>query len=163
MCKAYLLGKRSSEYESFPEQQGRKKVDNIAKNECGHNLNEMIKKLISYGVLDQNIFKNKYAKYGVKDITGKDITKILEKAYLECRYPIPNPVYKNYPIKKGRIKIFDDPLGLSEPRKFAFEVGHKIIEKIEKNFNISIPKNKFYTNIDEKDWTRFRRIFFQDI
>jgi hypothetical protein len=127
----------------------------------GHDLQDMINKLISYAVLDQNILKHKYAKYGVQDINGNGIIRILEKAYLECRYPVPNPVYKNYPIKRGR--IYDDPLGSSEPRKFAFDIGLKIIERIEKNFNISIPRENYYSHIDKEEWTRFRRIFFKDI
>lgn len=166
LCKAYLLGIRSSEYESCPEQQGKQIVNRIAINECGHDLKDMIKKLISYGVLDQNIFRQKYAKYGVQDINGNGIIKILERAYLECRYPVPHPIYQNYPIKKrkkGQMKIFDDPLGSSEPRKFAFDIGLKIIERIEKDFNIPIPRENFYSHIDKEDWTRFRRIFFRDI
>ena len=164
MCKAYLIGTKASRYESLSIQVARKEVNDIAKNECGHDLREMIKNLISYNVLHENIFKNKYAKYGNKDVTGKSIIKILEKAYLECRYPVPNPIHKNYPVKtKGLIIIYDSPLSSTKLRKFAYEVGLKIIEKIEKDFNMIIPREKFSTKINDEDWIRFRRIFFNDI
>lgn len=163
LCKAYLLGTRAAEYESASVSATKNRIDEIARNECGHDLEEMIMKLVSFKVLDKSIFKKKYATFGEKDITGKNIIRILEKAYLECRYPVPNPVHRNYPIKtKGQIKIFDSPIGSTKLRTFAYETGLEIIEKIGQDFNLVISRDKFSSSIDDGDWIRFRRIFFKE-
>jgi len=97
-----------------------------------------------------------------KKITGETIIEILEKAYDEYRYPVPEPISKKYPITKNG-KVLWDPLGATEPREFAFKVGLEVIIKIEQDFSISIPRERLPYSINEDDWIRFRRLFFKDI
>lgn len=117
ICKAYLLGTKASEYEPLSEQEAKKKIDGIAKNlsKClkqGHCLKEMIEQLISLHVLDKSVLTKKYANYGAQDITGEKIIEILEKAYTECRYPVPDSISKRYPLGRN---IKWDPLASDEP------------------------------------------------
>lgn len=156
LCKAYLLGERASEYESLPEVKAREEVNKIAK-DLGHSLEEMIKDLINKGVMAQGIMTKKYGY-----ITGEECIQILEQGYIECRYPVPEPIHKKYPLtnKKGqRMGGWLDPLHSSEPREFAYDVGRAIIRRTEKDFNISIQRDR----VDDGNWTRFRRLFFEDM
>lgn len=160
ICKSYILASKASEYESLPEQKAKEKINSLAKQE-GHELKRMIKKLIHNNVLNREILSKQYLQY-----TGGNIIEILESAYHECRYPMPETISNQYPIRneKGQIKGHWDPIGSSDPRDFAFEVGLKIIKMIERNFNISIPKEKNLISplIKNNDWIRFRRIFFKE-
>lgn len=165
ICKAYLIGTMASDYEHLPKQNAVIEIDKIAKDKkkMGHNLKEMMNKLVSLNVLDNDILLNKYTRCGKKDVTGKEIVEILESAYLECRYPVPNPVHKKFPLSgKGKNTIYWSPIGSSDPEKFAKEIGLKIIKKVESDFKIKIPRDKLSSAIDDKDWIRFRRIFFKD-
>jgi hypothetical protein len=165
ICKAYLLGTLAEEYESRPVTKAKTNIDRLAKDKkkMGHNLKDMINKLISINVLHSNVLTKEYAKYDGASITGERIIEVLESAYLECRYPIPYAIHKKYPIKnkKGKKIGYWDPIGSSEPKTFAYDLGLEIMKKIEQNFKVNIPKNKFRTSIDDGEWKRFSRIFFK--
>lgn len=165
-CKAYLLGTKSSEYECLPEQQARKTIDKIVRKEMGHNLIDMLDKLIAIKVLNKEVKTKVYRYYG-KDYTGEELIEILEKAYIECRYPlITDPVKRVYftPEKTS----WWDPLSSQELMNFTFEVGLKILGSIEKDFNITISRNRteneglLFKFVKNEDWLRFRRYFFEE-
>jgi HEPN domain-containing protein len=162
ICKAYLLGCRASEYETKEVTQAKKIIDEIARNKCGHDITEMIVSLVKNNVLNDHFLKKKYAEYDGKQVTGKDMIKILEKAYIEARYPVRNPVHENYPLlNKARLKIgYHSPIGSSEPRRFAFGIGLEVLKRIERDFNVTVPRENFKSSIPDNDWVRFRRIFF---
>jgi len=165
-CKAYLLGTKAAEYENLPRQQAKEKIDKIVRDRktMGHGLKKMINDLISHSVLAREILTKEYGDLsygGGNKITGLKCMEILEKAYIECRYPVPGPISKSYLLPKYK-NIFWEPLGSSEPEKFAYEVGLTVIEKIGNDFNMAIPRDKFSSSIDDEDWIRFRRIFFKE-
>lgn len=129
VCKAYILGKRASEYESLSEQDARNKINEIAK-KIGHNLKVIIKDLIATNVLDRNALIKEYSDLHGFSIDVEKCLDILEKAYLECRYPVPIPVYKNFPItdKNGKkVGAYWDPLNSSDPMEFAYNTGLEVI------------------------------------
>lgn len=166
ISKGYLLGQRSVEYESLPFQQAKGKINKIAidKKKMGHNLKEMIQQLVELKVLEEDVFKKRYLiSNDTKFNTGAECIEILQKAYLECRYPVPDPSYKKYPIAGSNGHWY--PIGSSEPRDFAYGTGLKIIKKAEQDFNLTISKNKstYCETLKNEDWLRFRRIFFEDI
>ena len=162
MCKAYLLGCRSLEYETKEATQAKKIIDKIARNECGHDITEMIGNLVKNNVLNDYLLKKKYAEYDGRQVTDKGMIKILEKAYIEARYPVPNPVHKDYPLlnKAGRKIGYHSPIGSSEAKRFAFGVGLEVMKSIERDFNVTVPRENFKSSIADIDWVRFCRIFF---
>lgn len=168
LCKAYLLGTKSSEYENRPEQQARKRINEIVRNkkDMGHNLTEMFGKLIEKKVLNEEI-KAKVYRYFGKDFTGEDLVEILEKAYMECRYPlIPYPVEMVYFTTEKN--SWWNPLSSRELMEFTFEIGLKILNKIEQDFNVVMPRDKtrdeglIFQFVKDEDWIRFRRILFKE-
>jgi hypothetical protein len=159
VCKAYLLGAKPAEYESLPEQTARNRVDEIAR-EMGHNLREMIEKLIAARILDGEVLKKKMCYLENKALDGSGMLNLLEKAYLESRYPVPNPAYKGFPLQG--IQGYWDPITSCSLDDFADDIGLKVIQRIEQDFGISITRDKLRNAIDEKDWKTFRRIFFKD-
>ncbi len=166
ISKGYLLGHMSVEYESLPFQQAKGKINQIVieKKKMGHNLKEMIQKLVELKVLEDDVFKKRYLiSDDTKLNTGAECIEVLEKAYFECRYPVPNPSYTKYPIAGSNGHWY--PIGSSEPKDFAYDTGLKIIKKAEQDFNITISKDKstYSAMLKDEDWLRFRRIFFEDI
>ena len=162
-CKAYLLGCEAQAYESKPDKTAQKIIDSLVKDKkiMGHNLEEMIKKLISKNVLEKDILLKISSVHEGRGVTSQEIILILDKAYLEARYPVPYPVHEGYPIVKGKLKgkMWWGPIRSSDPRRFAFDIGYQIIIKIEKDFGVSIPRNSFSSG-SGKDWERFCNIFF---
>ena len=151
ICKAYILGKRevALRYESLQEDARWKEVDKIAKDKSkmGHNLEEMIKM-----VLPSNILSKVYKMYDDNTkVDGKECVKILERAYLECRYPVPDTVSKKY----GRNLLVSKKL-----RTFAYEAGLEVRKKIKQDYGTIISLNKFKT-IGDKKWLKFRKLFLK--
>ena len=165
ICKGYILGSMATEYESLPIQQAKDKINKLAKNEMGHNLKEMIKKLVTAAVLDKDVFKKRYLiTNDYRFNNGAECIEILEKAYLECRYPVPHPTHKKYPISGSKSSGFWNPIGSTELRDFAFELGLTIMKRAEKDFNLTVLRDKatYSVLLKDEDWLRFRRVFLKD-
>lgn len=155
ICKAYLLLTEASQYENLTEKQALERVDKIAKG-FGHELRKLLGLLCLKGVLSSTDMSQKYERF-----TGDELIKILEKAYTESRYPVPEPVHRRYPIKtNSNLKMFEDPIGMTAPIKFSRKIALKILKKIESDFSIVIPKNKVSSKVADEDWIRFYNIFF---
>ena len=158
-CKAYLLGARSAEYDALPEEEANAKVGESAK-KLGHNLHDMIKKLIEARTLDDAILKEKLCDLDNKTIDGNGIISLLEKVYMESRYPVPDPAYTRYPV----LEAYYDPFSSCPLDDFACHIGLEIIRALERDFRIVISREKpSLRAIDVEDWTRFRRIFFKEV
>jgi hypothetical protein len=156
ICKTYLLAKKAKEYDN--KKQALEKINKIAKR-FGHELRKLIVLLRLENVLSKDDISQKIGGY-----TGDELIDILEKAYIESRYPVPDPIYRKYPIaNKGNYKMFSDPIGETAPIIYARKIALTVLKKIESDFSISISRNKISNKIDDKDWIRFRRIFFSDI
>lgn len=153
LCKAYILGKRAEEYISLPRQDALEKINKIAK-ESGHNLKILINEhLPNNGLSLTSLLNMKYIDY-----TGTQLLEVLEAAYMECRYPMPNNISKKFPTKiKG---AYWDLLNSEEPGKFAYAVARQIIEAIEKDFSIIKPLEIPEEGIKLNDWQSFCQSFF---
>lgn len=179
LCKAYLLGLKEnvSRYECLSVQRARAEIDKVVRKEMGHNLSDLLEKLTSTKVLDENIMTKSFARlknqFKDKNITGKDCVEVLEKAYTECRYPlVPNPASRIYLSPNKTISY--NIMSSQDLMKFAFEVGLRILKRIEQDYNFTIPRDntletedghsdKFLTFAKDEDWLRFRRVFLKRI
>jgi HEPN domain-containing protein len=144
ICKAYVIASKAGVWEKLPEQQSLQKVDEIAKT-SGHELYGLIETLLSLNVLSR---------------PDKNQVDILEKAYIEARYPVPNPLYKNYPLSKNG-KMLSDPMKETAPIKFARKTAVQVIHKLETDFKITIPRGKLSSTIEDDTWKRFTNVFFE--
>lgn len=155
ICKAYLLLTEALQYENLTEKQALDRVNKIAKG-FGHELKKLLGLLCLKDVLSSVDISRKY-----EGFTGDELIKVLEKAYIESRYPVPDPIHRKYPIKSNsHLKLSYDPIRMTAPIKFSRKIAFKILEKIKSDFSIVIPENKVSNKIADKDWTRFCNIFF---
>lgn len=155
ISKAYLLATRAAEYENLRAEVAFNKINKIAK-EFGHAIDRIICQLILSNVLTSEDISQQIGGY-----SGRELIDILEKSYIESRYPVPNPTYKKYPIvHKGKHKIYADPIRETAPIQYARRLASAIMKKIETDFSMTISKDKISNKIDDKEWERFCNIFW---
>ncbi len=155
VSKAYLLATRSPEYENLSEEETRRRVNQIAK-EYQHSLKNLLEELTSRNGLTGAEVSCKVGRY-----TGQQLIDVLEKAYIESRYPVPSPIHKKFPAQgHSQYKMYHDPLESTAPVKYSRKLALAILKKIEEHFGIVIPRQKFATHISDKDWKRFCRLFY---
>jgi len=155
ICKAYLLATKAKEYESQSNCNELEKVNKIAKG-LGHDLQKLFGLLCLENVLSTADISQKLQGYH-----GKELIDILEKAYIESRYPVPSPVHKKYPVaNKKNYKMYSYPIGETAPVNYARNIALAVIRKLESDFSITISKNKISSKISDKKWKRFCNIFF---
>ncbi len=155
ICKAYLLATRAKKYENRSEKNALDIVNKIAR-DFGHDLRKLFGLLCLENVLSASDIRQKYQGY-----TGDELIDILKKAYIESRYPVPNPIYKKYPVaNRANYKMYSYTIGETAPINYARNVALTVLKKIESDFSITISKNKISSKIADKRWQRFCSIFF---
>jgi hypothetical protein len=158
MCKAYLLGCRASDYETLSDQEAARKVYQIARKELAHKLSDIIadiKNRKPSGKL-ADILSKKFDGF-----SGREFVKTLEAAYLECRYPMPERIYRKFPFAELP-GMYEDPIYSSGLRKFCYATAREILTYISDDFSIKVPRT-FLGNLRPKTtYKRFRRLFFAD-
>ena len=93
ISKAYLIATRSAEYENLGEEETLQKVNHVAK-EYQHSLQKLLEALIS-----RNALTRAEVSCRVESYTGQEIVDVLEKAYIESRYPVPSPIHRKFPTR----------------------------------------------------------------
>lgn len=158
ICKSYLLGCKASDYENLPFQDGLREVDTIAKKKLAHKLPDIIRCIQDRkpsGKITDLLSKN------FDGFSGADFVETLESVYLECRYPIPEPIYKKFPLRNVR-GAFWDPVDSSGLPKFCYAMTREILGYIRDDFSIKVPQT-FLENLRPKiTYRRFRNLFFED-
>jgi hypothetical protein len=161
VCKGYLLALKRSEYEGWGETQAREKVNKLAK-EMGHKVTDVVQEIgenigqdkvqllldKKYDVIDENV-----------DLTGSIILQAIEAAYLECRYPVPNPFYREFPVFSLK-DAYWDPLYSSGLPEFCYEFCRIILTDLKAKFGIEIPKSWWNQKIRDDAGQRFGNLFF---
>jgi hypothetical protein len=156
LCKSYLLGCRAKDYENLSFQNGLAKVNAIAKKELGHNLWDIICKILRQKPT------GKIAIILSRDFdgfSGDDFIKTLEAAYVECRYPVPEPISKKFPIP-GSKGLSRDPILSTGLTKFSYTVAREILSYIKDDFSIEVPQGFLETLIPKSEFLRFSNLFF---
>ncbi len=144
ICKACIIAEKAAQWENLQEQQALQKVNKIAK-ELSHNFKRLITDCIP-GTIQKH--------------HDEKMVQILEAAYIEARYPTPQPIHKKYPIA-GFPGAYSYPLAESEPKEYARKTALIVLNKIESDFSVTIPTNKTSSMIADEDWKRFQRVFFK--
>jgi hypothetical protein len=155
VSKSYLLGCRSKEYENEPYQNGLHKVNAIAKNfshEIGNIISEIQRKKPS-GKIGALLSRN------FDGSSGAAFVKTLESVYLECRYPVPEPVYRRFPVP-GKKKMYMDPVGSSGLPKFCYALSIEVMGYIRDDFSIKVHQSFLERLRPKTTYRRFRNLFF---
>lgn len=153
ICKAYLIGKKSSEYRNVGYKKARKRIHQIAQS-LGHQVSRLVTRLASYVPTVSEVIGRNYDGY-----SGRSVLMVLEKAYTETRYPVDEPISLMFPIPGTRKKMHWDPLGSSSLQKCAFAISKEVIDTSERQFGVQFPsRNPFSHKIDDHTWERFCRL-----
>jgi len=160
IIKAYLIGKRASEYEALGFQKAKLKIDEIARS-YSHNIRDLINAITESTPEVLELLGKNYDSF-----SGGDFVKVLSSGYEECRYPVPKSICESYPIK-GADGAYWDPLASSGLEKFAFDLIAIVFRKIKNDYGLEISKNNWYepyrNRISENDWNRFCNLFFEKV
>lgn len=163
-CKGYLLAVKRTEYENLAVEEAKIKVNDLAK-KMGHKVGALVKE-IKKNIGQNEIQSLLVKKYDVIDrnisLTGCLILQAIEASYLECRYPVPNPFYRKYPVSKliGVHDAYCDPINSSGLKEFCYELGRVILTDLNANFGIGIPGSWWNQHIVGDEGRRFENLFF---
>lgn len=160
ICKAYYLAKCASSWQELPEQSALKEVDRIARL-LGHDLVCFVKCMQTRRVLPGYPTCRPYSE--------SDLLQGLEAVYIEARYPVPTPYHlhrgtqnkERFLIRSGRWKIYRNLLGGTVLADYARYIANALLKRIEKEFGLKIPTSKVSDEVSDKQWKRFRNVFFR--
>lgn len=169
ICKGYLLAVYRTEYEGLVEKKAKERINELAKN-WGHDVQKLIK------IIKRNIGEEKIQPFLEKEFRGfeptidlhrknKNLSKTvlsgIESAYLECRYPVPQPFYKDKQFKViGVEDAYFDPLCSSDIHRFCYEFCRLILTDLKENFGLCIPRWWFNQKITGNKGRRFGNLLF---
>jgi hypothetical protein len=154
-CKAYLLGWEKEKYEGLPFQKGKEIVNTLAKG-FNHKYAKIFKSVGKHlGELEiKQLLEKDYLNY-----CGKQIIGVLQDAYLEARYPVPNPSYRKFPMKNGGGHW--NPMQSSALPDFCHDVVRKLSLSMKNEMNLRIPKMHFDSVVYGSDGQRFINVLFE--
>jgi hypothetical protein len=160
ILKSYFLAEQASKFEGLPEKEQKFKINKIAKG-LGHNLDDLIEradKSISAAGLKELLAQD------FDGYTGKQMLEALEAAYIECRYPVPDPLHRKHPLcdRDGRqIKgSYRDPIYSSGTAKFAYAVARIVLGLIRKEHGVALDRQYLRQLLARDDGRRFCNLFF---
>jgi hypothetical protein len=78
---------------------------------------------------------------------------------VECRYPVPEPISKKFPIP-GSKGLSRDPILSTGLTKFSYTVAREILSYIKDDFSIEVPQGFLETLIPKSEFLRFSNLFF---
>lgn len=168
LCKAYVIGNKFPDYKGKSFVEAKKVIDGIARN-LGHDLIRLVKEMIGYGVLPPNFLSEVYRRTSDNvDLTNEDMLKTLKAIYFEARYPVVELDHQRYYREKIKNnpratnkKHHEIPKMSHEVDRFSSKLFVLILGRIEKDFGIKIPREKFLNDIVDNDWERFSNLFFR--
>lgn len=156
IAKSYILAMCPHEYEGLEREQAILKIDEIGRS-VGHNpkkLMELVEPSIGQDKINE-ILKQNYAGF-----TGLQLLDVMKAAYLESRYPVPNPIHEKFPHPKIE-NLFWDPLFSSGLEEFCYEFTRKIVLSLKEDFGITLTSSKLQERVFGEAALRFQEILFQ--
>ncbi len=151
ICKAFLIGKDARKYRRLSFMKARAVTAKLAKSYAHHKLSELVLR-VSRDVPKVSQVVSQF--YG--DYNGQKILEILEKGYIESRYPPSEPVYRDrenrFIVKRKH--YFVDPTCSDALQKFTFAISRVILHEIEEKFHAKV-QNQYSDLISDNDWKRF--------
>ena len=161
ICKGILLFYNSSVYEQLSGQSARQRIEEELKTRWSHSLKKMLKDI---GPIIGQAKVNAILSARFDGFTGTQFRNVVERGYMESRYPTANPIYRQFPIKnpKGGSKLFWDPLGSSGLHKFAYRLSQEILLHLKGAENFSDLQTSVQKLLGVEDTgRRFTNLFFK--
>ena len=162
ICKGFLLFHNTSVYEQLSEQCVRQRIEEELKTRWSHSLKKMLKDI---GAIIGQDKVNDILSARFDGFTGKQFRNVVERGYLESRYPTANPIYRRFPVKKyskGGPKLFWDPLGSSGLHNFGYRLSQEILLHLKGVENFSDLKISVENLLGVGDTgRRFTNLFFK--
>jgi len=157
IAKAYIFAMCPNEYEGLQENQAISKIDVLGR-KYGHDPRKLID-LIEVSIGEDKI--DKIMKTNYDGFAGNQFLDVIKAAYLESRYPVPNPIHEKFPHPKHK-KLFLDPLFSSGLEKFCFAFSREVIFSLKNDFGIILTTSKLQERVFGDEATRFNNLFFED-
>ena len=169
ICKGYLLAVHRAEYKDLREKEAKEKVNSLARN-WGHNLRNLIKE-IKNNIGNETIqpflekefrgFKQKENPHQKNKDLPRTVLSGIEAAYLESRYPVPHPFYKDKLFSVDGIEdAYFDPLCSSDIPQFCYEFCRVILTDLKEKYDICLPISWFNQKMPGDEGERFGNLLF---
>lgn len=156
IAKAYIFAMCPTEYEGLQENQAISKIDELGR-KYGHDPKRLIE-LIEVSIGEDKM--DKILKTNYDGFTGNQFLDVIKAAYLESRYPVPNPIHEKFPHPKYE-KLFWDPLFSSGLEKFCFAFSREVILSLKIDFGITLKTSKLQQKVFGDAASRFHNLFFE--
>lgn len=156
IAKSYILAMCPKEYEGLQKKQAIFKIDELGR-KYGHDPKKLIE-LLSASIDKELIDKILNSNYD--GFAGYQFLDVIKAAYLESRYPVPNPIHEKFPNPKYKNSYWD-PLFSSGLEKFCFAFSREIILSLKNQFGIYLTKSKLQERVYGEAATRFCNLFFE--
>lgn len=157
IAKAYIFAICPEEYEGLQKRQAASRIDELGR-KYGHDPNNLIE--LTKASMDQmeldKILNTKYDGF-----TGHQFLEVIKAAYLETRYPVPNPIHEKFPNPNLKDSYWE-PLFSSGLQKFCFAFSREVILSLKNDFGINLTKSHLQERISGEAATRFYTLFFED-
>lgn len=157
--KAYLIYSRKNEFKSLNEKQEMDKALEIARS-YSHNfvkMTEEVENLIPNNAFTKLLDKNH------DGYNGRELVKVLQKAYMETRYPTNQNVSLSFPV--GDPGMYHNPLVSSGLHHFiqscciclvsnleTFIDMHKLLDNVQRQYKHLEPFNRFKNIYLQGNW-----------
>ena len=132
ICKALLLFHNAAIYEGIRKQAAKERIEKKLKNYWGHSLRKMLNDI--EGIIGSPKVKD-ILSVPFDGFTGREFVVVIERGYMESRYPSANPVYREFSPRSAGSgpALFMDPLGSSGLHKFAYRLCQEIFLYLKGN------------------------------
>lgn len=155
-CKSLLIAEKVDFSSINDGRIAKEKAIKVA-TKCSHKLVKMMERIVS---LDQkgkdSILDTEFDNY-----IGRTLCEALEKAYIECRYPVTDPFYKNFPVK-GVPGSHWLPFASSGIEKFCLKAIKLIMSMLKDRHALRIEREWFQRNLDGEQGQRYCNLLFMD-
>ncbi len=157
IAKACVLALRAKDYEGLPREEAIAKIDDIGR-KSGHDPRKLFDIVtVSLGKEKaKDLLRNDYDGF-----TGSQFLDVIKAAYLESRYPVPNPIHEKFPHPKYKNLSFD-PLFSSGLEKFCHDFARAVILSLKNDFGISLTTSKLRERVFGEAAERFNNLFFDN-
>jgi hypothetical protein len=153
--KAVLLYQQHADYEALPLEEARTKIKKLAK-KYGHKYEFMLTELVNSGLGDIDLIKrSSYDGYN-----GKALVEVVEKGYMETRYPVPALVSDLFPI--GITGFTREPLLSSGLTKFIYALCNACFFRLSQAVDLSDVQRHFRERFEHREsFARFNSAFWE--
>lgn len=158
MTKSYLLAMRADEFEGMELEERKACIDKMMRErKNGHQLRKMAT-AIQDDSEDEDFTSLMNSVFRTSGKTGMTFLRIMEAGFLECRYPVPESISRDFPVD-GCPGAHWMPLHSTEIRDFSFPYARSILRLLNDQYGIKIPRERYKNIINDEAGERFTNIF----